>query len=105
MDEFKAYRQIPGHPDQRRFSVIAVVNPNVDKRTKRKQDAKEFEAAIAEYRRSLPQKAPAAQKGTGGRVHVCIRKRPMFAHEAHERQEFDVVTCVSGSGGGQAMAF
>ena len=28
----------------------------------------------------------------------------MFAHEAHERQEFDVVTCVSGSGGGQAMA-
>ena len=27
IDEFKAYRQIPLAPDQRRFSVIAVVNP------------------------------------------------------------------------------
>ena len=34
LDEFKAYRQIPVHPSERRYCVIAIVNPNPDPKTK-----------------------------------------------------------------------
>ena len=30
LDERKAYRTVPVHPEQRRFSVVAIVNPNKD---------------------------------------------------------------------------
>jgi len=42
MDEDKAYRQIPVSPDQRRFSVIAVVNPNKDPVTKQPNPRLEY---------------------------------------------------------------
>jgi len=80
---------------------------NVDKRTKRKQDAQEFESAIQKYRTTLPQEVPLTRKdGTAGRglVTVCIRKRPMFSHESVEKSEFDVVTCVGEKEGFQPLA-
>jgi len=42
MDEDKAYRQIPVNPDQRKFSVIAVVNPNRDPVTKQPKPRLEY---------------------------------------------------------------
>ena len=42
MDEYKAYRQIAVDPDQRRCSVIAVVNPNVNPRSGRPEPRLEY---------------------------------------------------------------
>jgi len=42
MDEFKAYRQIPIEPDQRRMAVVAVVNPDKNKDTDRPEPKLEF---------------------------------------------------------------
>ena len=42
LDGYKAYRQIPVEQDRRRFSVVAVVNPNVDPRTKRPRPRLEY---------------------------------------------------------------
>ena len=42
MDEYKACRQIPVEPGQRRFSVVAVVNPKQNPVTKELEPQLEF---------------------------------------------------------------
>ena len=42
VDEYKAYRQIPVREDQRRYAVVAVVNPNVDKASGRPNPRLEY---------------------------------------------------------------
>ena len=62
-------------------------------------EGREFKAMIAAYRDAHPIAGPAAttEMGTAAappmppRLRVCVRKRPLLAHEAGD---FDVITCL-----------
>lgn len=84
---------------------------NVDKRTARRDNALQFNQAIWNYRGNIlgplppPDKvqaalaqeaAAAAAQPAGAAVRVCIRRRPIFAHEL-KAGEFDVISCSGGS--------
>eukprot|EP01012_Entosiphon_sulcatum_P022324 TRINITY_DN2725_c0_g1_i1.p1 TRINITY_DN2725_c0_g1~~TRINITY_DN2725_c0_g1_i1.p1 ORF type:complete len:554 (-),score=70.45 TRINITY_DN2725_c0_g1_i1:187-1848(-) len=63
---------------------------NVSKRTARKENRADFQAAIEDFRHSLGRKqGPAPVPLTS--FNVYVRKRPIFEYEV-ERGEFDVVT-------------
>eukprot|EP00403_Amphidinium_massartii_P004885 CAMPEP_0178382306 /NCGR_PEP_ID=MMETSP0689_2-20121128/6426_1 /TAXON_ID=160604 /ORGANISM="Amphidinium massartii, Strain CS-259" /LENGTH=790 /DNA_ID=CAMNT_0020002507 /DNA_START=19 /DNA_END=2388 /DNA_ORIENTATION=- len=71
---------------------------NTDKRTSRREHRETFEASIARFRAapfdtpSQPVKGNAATTSTRS-IRVCVRKRPLFAHE-QKQGEFDVVSCL-----------
>ncbi len=71
---------------------------NEDKRTSRREHKDVFVAAIEQMRAKqlleVPPVAPPAAAESG--LHVCLRKRPIFAHEL-TRGDFDAVTCTGAS--------
>lgn len=73
---------------------------NVDKRTQRKMDSKEFINSIEKWRSTTDKESLLTKVEAYGNVTVVIRKRPLFPHE-DERGEFDVVSCIPGEGDDQ----
>jgi len=76
---------------------------NVDKRTARRDNATQYNQAIWDYRGNVlgPLQAPGAAEAAmvaspvadnAAAVRVCIRRRPIFAHEL-KAGEFDVISC------------
>ena len=79
---------------------------NVDKRTARRDNAIQYNQAIWDYRGKVlgPLQAPdvaeaelvaSAADDKSAAVRVCIRRRPIFAHE-QMAGEFDVLSCHGG---------
>ena len=76
---------------------------NVDKRTARRHHQPAFALAIEHFRAhagaAADRVAAAAASGGGepeSRLRVCVRRRPIFAHEL-KAGEFDVLSCDEGS--------
>jgi len=97
----KSTSDAPPKPAPQIGGESADIAYNVDKRTQRKMDSKDFKDAIEKWRGTS--QAGAMEKlvnvvGNSGSINttVVVRVRPLFPHE-QERGEFDVVTCMPGS--------
>lgn len=68
----------------------------MDKRTARREYRDDFEKAIMNFRKGLPQAAPLQTSDVlhweSGNIRVCARKRPIFSRELKDG-EFDVISC------------
>ena len=87
---------------------------NVDKRTARREQAPHFVPAIRAWKMEHTDGTPVGvvcssaghQPGEAdvGGMRVCVRKRPIFAHE-RSQGEYDVVTCVMRGAAPQVLMY
>jgi len=92
----------PAPPPEQIGGAAADISYNVDKRTQRKMDSRDFQNAITKWRDEQQSEALNTIIARAGKVKtsntaVVIRMRPQFKHEK-EQEEFPVVTCLPGDG-------
>lgn len=99
-DRRKSTNDAPPQQEAQIGGESADIAYNVDKRTQRKMDSKDFMDAIQKWKNVSQEKVMdnlITVAGNMGSINttVVVRLRPLFPHET-ERGEFDVVTCMPG---------